>query len=215
VACWFPARPAASVDPQVALRDEQGILLFPQFCSESEDDCMGFLLNWKLLAQCSALGMVRYTVKARRTIFYAIDEALQDMSNEVAPEHLLLGLLRADRSLCARVLMPTFDSIRDKHAANRGHQQSELVLSRAVKRAIFFAAQERERLCHRHTGTEHLVLGIIRTGSRAARALERQGITVGRVRKIIGEHNLHQRIVIFNQRIGETNQLTQNIAPAL
>ncbi len=78
---------------------------------ESEDDDMSFRSKWKLLAQSSAFGMVRHTVKARRTIFYAADEAIQDMSNEVTPKHLLLGLLRADESLRAHLVIPTIDLI--------------------------------------------------------------------------------------------------------
>ena len=154
---------------------------------------MSFLSKWKLLAQCSALGMARYTPKARRTIFYAADEAIQEMSNEVTPEHLLLGLLRADKSIHARLVVPTIDSIRKELATNRGHQrQSALILSRAAKRAIVFAAEEREHLSHKHTGTEHLFLGIIRAGSHAARVLEQRGITSDRVRQMLRNHKLIQ-----------------------
>src|SRR5262249_45614168 len=56
-----------------------GLLCGCKLCLKSEDDNMSFRSKWKLLAQSSALGMVRYTVKARRTIFYAADEAIQEM----------------------------------------------------------------------------------------------------------------------------------------
>src|SRR5215467_7870080 len=102
---------------------------------------MSFRSKWKLLAQSSALGMVRYTAKARRTIFYAADRAIQEMSNEVTPEHLLLGLLRADESIRAHFGMP-IDSMRDELAANGPRErQPSLVFSRAAKRVIIFAAQ--------------------------------------------------------------------------
>jgi hypothetical protein len=60
---------------------------------------MRFLSKWSLLLQCSAAGMVRYTKKARRVVFYASEQAIRDMSNEVTPQHLLVGLLRADSRL--------------------------------------------------------------------------------------------------------------------
>jgi len=161
---------------------------------ESEDDDMSFRSKWKLLAQSSAFGMVRHTVKARRTIFYAADEAIQDMSNEVTPEHLLLGLLRADESLRAHLVMPTIDLIRDELVPIGPHErQSSLVFSRGARRVIVFAAQEREHLSHKHTGTEHLLLGIIRAGSHAAKVLQRHGITRDRVRQMLSHHELAQR----------------------
>ena len=154
---------------------------------------MDFVSKWKLLAQSSALGMVRHTIKARRTIFYAVDEAIQEMSNEVTPEHLLLGLLRADWSIRAHFGMPTIDSMRDELAANRPHErQSSLVFSRAARRVIIFAVQERKHLCHKHTGTEHLLLGIIRAGSHAAKVLQQHGITRDRVRQMLRGHELAQ-----------------------
>jgi len=157
---------------------------------------MSFRSKWKLLAQSSAFGMVRHTIKARRTIFYAADEATQDMSNEVTPEHLLLGLLRADESLRAHLVMPTIDSIRDELAPIGPHERgasSSLAFSRAARRVIVFAAQEREHLSHKHSGTEHLLLGIIRADSHAAKVLQQHGITRDRVRQMLSHHELAQR----------------------
>jgi len=122
---------------------------------------MRLLSKWKLLLQCSRAGMVRYTAKARRTIFYACDQAIQEMSNEVTPECLLVGLLRADKSLPARLGIPTVDSMRNELATNRHQRQpaTELVLSQAARHVIVLAAEEREQFSHKHTGTEHLLLG--------------------------------------------------------
>ena len=115
------------------------------------------------------------------------------MSNEVTPEHLLLGLLRADESIRAHLVMPTIDLIRDQLAVNAPHErQSSLVFSRAARRVIVFAAQEREHLSHKHTGTEHLLLGIIRAGSHAAKVLQQHGVTRDRVRQMLSGHELAQ-----------------------
>ena len=153
---------------------------------------MRLLSKWKLLLQCSRAGMVRHTAKARRTIFYACDQAIQEMSNEVTPECLLVGLLRADRSLRARLGIPTVDSMRNELATNRHQRQpaTELVLSQAARHVIVLAAEEREQFSHKHTGTEHLLLGIIRSGSDAAKVLEQRGVTVDRVRQILIRQNL-------------------------
>ncbi len=44
----------------------------------------------------------RYTEKARRVIFFARYEALQYGSRFIAPEHILLGLMREDKSIATR-----------------------------------------------------------------------------------------------------------------
>src|ERR1700750_2862476 len=46
----------------------------------------------------------RYTEKARRVIFFARYEASQFGAPAIEPEHLLLGLMREDKSLTARFL---------------------------------------------------------------------------------------------------------------
>jgi len=176
---------------------------------------MSFRSKWKLLAQSSTLGMVRYTVKARRTIFYAADEALREKSNEVTPEHLLLGLLRADESIRAHLVMPTIESMRNELAANRPHErQSWLLLGRGARRVIIFAAQEREHLSHKHTGTEHLLLGIIRAGSHAAKVLQQHGITRDRVRRMLQQLqacSMAKRVVLSSIRsLTSTGVFTQN-----
>jgi ATP-dependent Clp protease ATP-binding subunit ClpC len=45
----------------------------------------------------------RYSERSRRIIFFARYEALQYGSPVIAPEHLLLGLIREDKALTARV----------------------------------------------------------------------------------------------------------------
>ncbi|MBA2646884.1 MAG: Clp protease N-terminal domain-containing protein, partial [Pyrinomonadaceae bacterium] len=46
----------------------------------------------------------RYTEKARRVIFFARYEASQFGAPAIEPEHLLLGLMREDKTLTARFL---------------------------------------------------------------------------------------------------------------
>jgi ATP-dependent Clp protease ATP-binding subunit ClpC len=44
----------------------------------------------------------RYTEKARRVIFFARYEALQYGSQVISPEHILLGLMRGDKTISVR-----------------------------------------------------------------------------------------------------------------
>ncbi|MFL6373443.1 MAG: Clp protease N-terminal domain-containing protein, partial [Pyrinomonadaceae bacterium] len=113
----------------------------------------------------------RYTERSRRVIFFARYEALQYGSPVIAPEHILLGLMREDKTLSARFFpfrTPiTVDTIRRDvqeriTLRDRIPQSSELHLSSATKQVLFYAADESRQLRNRHIGPEHLLLGIVR-----------------------------------------------------
>jgi len=124
----------------------------------------------------------RYTEKARRVIFFARYEASQYGSPTIDTEHLLLGLLREDRALFFRLLPGiNYESIRQQIDARTEKRASiaaniDLPLSEESKKVLKAAAEEAGRLNHRHIGTEHLWLGLLREKkSLAARILEHEG----------------------------------------
>ncbi len=110
----------------------------------------------------------RYTERARRVIFFARYEASQFGSKTIETEHLLLGLIREDKNLTNRFLRNQ-SSIESIHKEIEGRTtirekvstSIDLPLSNECKRILAFAAEEAERLNHRHIGTEHLLLGIL------------------------------------------------------
>src|ERR1700748_496760 len=111
----------------------------------------------------------RYTEKARRVIFFARYEASQFGSPYIETEHLLLGLLREDKALTNRFLRShaSVESIRKQIEAHTTIREKvstsvDLPLSNECKRVLAYAAEEAERLGHRHIGTEHLLLGLLR-----------------------------------------------------
>src|SRR5208337_412812 len=111
----------------------------------------------------------RYTEKARRVIFFARYEASQFGSPYIETEHLLLGLLREDKALTNRFLRShaSVESIRKQiegHTTIREKVSTsvDLPLSNECKRVLAYAAEEAERLSHKHIGTEHLLLGLFR-----------------------------------------------------
>src|ERR1700721_1670915 len=111
----------------------------------------------------------RYTEKARRVIFFARYEASQFGSPCIETEHLLLGLLREDKALANRFLRSSasVESIRKQIEAHTTLREKvstsvDLPLSHECKRVLAYAAEEAERLNHKHIGTEHLLLGLLR-----------------------------------------------------
>ena len=154
---------------------------------------MRFVSKWSLAFQCSAVWNGRYTRKVRRAIFCACEEAIRELCNEVTPEHLLLGLLQADQSLGSRLGLSTIDRVRNELTKMRHERRtasSGLALSEGARSVVLMAREEREHFVHRHTGTEHLLLGVLRSASVAATMLERRGLTVDRVHQLIRQQSL-------------------------
>src|SRR5947209_18218922 len=111
----------------------------------------------------------RYTEKARRVILFARYEASKFGSPYIETEHLLLGLLREDKALANRFLRShaAIESIRKQIEAHTTVREKvstsvDLPLSHECKRVLAYGAEEAERLSHKHIGTEHLLLGLLR-----------------------------------------------------
>ncbi|HEY2914349.1 MAG TPA: TIR domain-containing protein [Candidatus Angelobacter sp.] len=133
----------------------------------------------------------RFTEKLRRVIFFARYEASQFGSPSVEPEHLLLGLLREDKSLTNRFLRShaSVESIRKQiegHTTIREKVSTsvDLPFGNASKRILAYTAEEAERLSQRHIGTEHLLLGLLREEkSLAAEILHERGLRLSAIRE--------------------------------
>jgi len=133
----------------------------------------------------------RYTEKARRVIFFARYEASQFGSPYIETEHLLLGLLREDKALTNRFLRShaSVESIRKQiegHTTIREKVSTsvDLPLSNECKRVLAYAAEEAERLSHKHIGTEHLLLGLLREEKCfAAEILTERGLRLPMIRE--------------------------------
>src|SRR5437867_7857254 len=133
----------------------------------------------------------RYTEKARRVIFFARYEASQFGSPSIETEHLLLGLMREDKSLTNRFLRShsSIESIRKEIEGRTLIREKvstsiDLPLSAECKRILAFAAEESERLRNRHIGTEHLLLGILREDKCvAAEILHDRGLRLNVIRE--------------------------------
>src|SRR2546430_14016080 len=140
---------------------------------------------------CGELMFERYTEKARRVIFFARYEASQFGSPYIETEHLLLGLLREDKALTNRFLRShaSIESIRKQiegHTTIREKVSTsvDLPLSNECKRVLAYAAEEAERLSHKHIGTEHLLLGLLREEKCfAAEILHERGLRLSTIRE--------------------------------
>jgi hypothetical protein len=138
----------------------------------------------------------RYTEKARRVIFFARYEASEFGSPGIETEHILLGLLREDKALAHRFLpsVDSVESIRQRIRALTPVREKistsvDLPLSHESKRVLAYAAEAVELLNHRHIGTEHLFLGLLREEkSLAASLLREHGLSLQSVREELAAH---------------------------
>jgi ATP-dependent Clp protease ATP-binding subunit ClpC len=135
-----------------------------------------------------------YTEKARRLIFFARYEASQFGTPYIETEHLLLGLLREDKALPNRFLgsHDAIESIRKEVKGRTPVREKtstsiDLPLSQECKRVLGYAAEEAERLSHKHIGMGHLLLGLLREDkSFAAEILRKRGLRLSTIREEVG-----------------------------
>lgn len=123
-------------------------------------------------------------------IFFARYEASQFGSMTIEAEHVLLGLLREDLNMARRFLgTEPVEGIRDEIRRRTPMREKvptskDLPLSNESKRILAYSAEEAERLNHRHIGTEHILLGILREENcLAANILHERGLQVQVIRE--------------------------------
>jgi ornithine carbamoyltransferase len=135
----------------------------------------------------------RFSERARRVIFYSQEEAARLGENYVAPEHMLLGLVRDDDSVAARILdrlgVP-LDRVRSEIekqvTPGPGHRGQDMQLTPPAKRVIDLSYEEARQLSNNYIGTEHLLLGLLREGnSLAAQVLIALGASLEQARRLI------------------------------
>jgi len=133
----------------------------------------------------------RYTERARRVVFFARYEASQYGSPYIETEHLLLGLLREDRALAKKFLNEVNAEEGIRAEIEGGITQRERIstsvevpLTSESKRVLTLAADEDNRLGHRHIGTEHILLGLLRVeDSLAGTVLHARGARLATIRE--------------------------------
>ncbi|MCJ7668482.1 MAG: ATP-dependent Clp protease ATP-binding subunit, partial [Anaerolineae bacterium] len=132
----------------------------------------------------------RFTKRARRVLALAQEEAQRLNHNYIGTEHLLLGLVREESGVAARVLKNLGvepDALRKavEEMIGRGERkvQGKIGLTPRTKRVIELAVDEARRLGHHYIGTEHLLLGLAREGQGiAVDVLKSLGVNLDRLR---------------------------------
>jgi ATP-dependent Clp protease ATP-binding subunit ClpC len=148
----------------------------------------------------------KFSERARRVLTLAQEEAKHFNHNYIGTEHILLGLVREEEGVGAKVLANLGVSLTKARSAvefiiGRGEKPTtgEIGLTPRAKRVIELAIDEARHLGHNYIGTEHLLLGLLREGEGeasegrgvAADVLDSFGINLERARsetnRVLGE----------------------------
>jgi len=132
----------------------------------------------------------RYTERARRTIFFAKEEAVAAKSSYIEPEHLLLAIIQScEPELNDALKLRDFESdLRAEFPGqpeNIGSKRADVPLSNQSRRLLGNAAEEADKLNSFAIEPRRLLLGILReTESPAARFLSAHGIDLASTRRV-------------------------------
>jgi ATP-dependent Clp protease ATP-binding subunit ClpC len=111
----------------------------------------------------------RFTERARQVVVLAQDEARTLKHNYIGTEHILLGLIREDEGIAARVLASlnvTLDDVRAHIRRDVGEGTDPTVgqipFTPRAKKVLELALREALHMGHGYIGTEHVLLGLVR-----------------------------------------------------
>ena len=132
----------------------------------------------------------KFSERARRVLTLAQEEAQRLNHNYIGTEHILLGLVKEEEGVAARVLINLGVSLPKMRSAveyviGRGEKATSAGtgLTPRAKRVIELAIDEARQMGHNYIGTEHLLLGLLREADGvAAGVLDSFGITLERAR---------------------------------
>jgi len=111
----------------------------------------------------------RFTERARQVVVLAQDEARALKHNYIGTEHILLGLLREEEGVAARVLESldiTVEEVRVQVARIVGSgdelMAGQIPFTPRAKKVLELSLREALSLGHNWIGTEHILLGLAR-----------------------------------------------------
>ncbi|MFA5837037.1 MAG: ATP-dependent Clp protease ATP-binding subunit [Bellilinea sp.] len=134
--------------------------------------------------------MERFTQRARRVLSLAHQEAERMRQPMINTEHLLLGLIQEEGGIAGRVLRDLgLEPERVQEMVERlsgigQTRSSKIDLSSGVQEVLEFAIEEARRMGHHYIGTEHILLGMVRSNEgKAMDVLRKLGITPEQIRR--------------------------------
>ena len=146
----------------------------------------------------------RFTERARQVVVLAQDEARHFSHNYIGTEHILLGLLREQEGIAARVLEQlgiVEIEVRAQVARIVGQGDEvatgQIPFTPRTKKVLELALHEAMALGHNYIGTEHILLGLVRENQGVAAQIlldfdaDAEKIRNEIIRTLVGPGRLH------------------------
>jgi ATP-dependent Clp protease ATP-binding subunit ClpC len=132
----------------------------------------------------------RFSKRARKVLTMAQEEAQRLNHNYIGTEHLLLGLVKEEHGVAAKVLRELgVDPAQVVRAVEKAVGREtrppygKPALAPRTKRVIELSVEEARLMGHQYIGTEHLLLGLVREGEGiAVNVLRSLGVSLDKVR---------------------------------
>jgi hypothetical protein len=154
------------------------------------------LLAEEFLTEESEVPSLDVSERPRSVVVLAQEEARHFNHNYIGTEHLLLGLLRKDEGVAARALASlnvTLDDVREQVESIVGtyHEEGpggQVPFSPRSKKVLELALREALQLSHNYTGSEHILLELVRVPEGlASQILLNLGVDPKKVREKVVE----------------------------
>jgi len=134
--------------------------------------------------------MERFTQRALHVLALAHQEAERTHQGLIGTEHLLLGLLEEDGGVAGRVLRELgleIERVREMiqriSSIGSTYESGKIELGPDTQQVLEFAIDEAHKMGHHYIGTEHLLLGLVRSEGAAMEVLKKLGITPDQIRR--------------------------------
>ncbi len=135
----------------------------------------------------------RFTEPARRAVVIAQEESRLLGHDHIGTEHILLGLLRAGEGVATGALQtagielePTRDRVAEAIGGGGQSPSGHIPFTPRLKRVFELSLLEAQELRHKHIGSEHILLGLLREGEGvAARVLIQSGAELSGIRRTV------------------------------
>jgi len=138
----------------------------------------------------------RFTDKAKRSLFHAVQAAQAAGHSRIGSEHLVLGLIAEPDSLATKAIraagvapdaireavMRTFEAVEPEAGEPVPSKHKHMPFTAGAKKIRELTVREALRLGHNYVGTEHLLLGILAADDEpGAKILSALGATKARI----------------------------------
>lgn len=134
----------------------------------------------------------KLTERAQKVLAYAQEEAITLKNSNIGTEHLLLGLVKEQEGIAAKVLASfNIDEQRVNEEVHNlitvgSETASSIHYTPRAKKVIELSMDEARKLHHNFVGTEHLLLGLIRESEGvAARVLANLDLNITKARAAV------------------------------